>query len=63
MPRARIGVAIAIPLVLALSRIVDEPELAWLTIALLVVDLAARWVRGRARSRVTPAPAVVPDSR
>ena len=63
VPRARIAVAIAIPVVLALSRIVDEPELAWLTIALLVVDLAARWVRRRTRSHVTPEPAVVPESR
>ena len=57
--------AIAIPVVLALSRILDEPELAWLTIALLVVDLAARWLRGtiptRSRTPVTPEPAAVPD--
>ena len=54
VPRARIAVEVAIPVVLALSRILDEPELAWLTIALLVVDLAARWLRGRARSRAHP---------
>jgi arabinofuranan 3-O-arabinosyltransferase len=53
VPRARIGVAVAVPLVLALSRILDEPELAWLTIALLVVDLAARWIHGRTRPHVT----------
>ncbi|HEU5309342.1 MAG TPA: alpha-(1-_3)-arabinofuranosyltransferase family protein [Acidimicrobiia bacterium] len=47
VPRARVLVVVAIPLVLALSRIAHEPELAWLTIALLVVDLAARWVRSR----------------
>jgi hypothetical protein len=63
VPRARIAVAIATPLVLALSRILDEPELAWLTIALLVVDLAARWMRGRTRADVTPEPLAVPDSR
>ncbi len=63
VPRARIAVAIAIPVVLALSRILDEPELAWLTVALLVVDLAARWLRGRTRAHVTPEPTAVPDSR
>lgn len=54
VPRARVGVAIAIPLALASSRILDEPELAWLTIALLVVDLGARWIRGRSHPQVTP---------
>ena len=71
VPRARIAVDVAIPVVLALSRILEEPELAWLTIALLVVDLGARWVRGRARSRdsastpppVTPEPAEAPSTR
>lgn len=62
-PRARVDVAIAIPLVYALSRIFDEPELAWLTIALLVVDLAARWIRGRTRPDVTPEPAEDPTTR
>jgi hypothetical protein len=54
VPRARLVVELGAPLVLALSRVLDEPELAWLTIALLVVDLAARWVRGRARRASTP---------
>jgi hypothetical protein len=64
MPRARLGVAVAIPLALVFSRVRDQPKYAWLTIAFLVVDLAARWVRGRARSRtrVTPEPVEAPGS-
>jgi hypothetical protein len=62
VPRARVGVAVVIPLALVVSRVRDQPRYAWLTIAFLVVDLAARWVRGRARpspqrSPVSPPPA------
>jgi hypothetical protein len=53
--RARMLVALAIPVVLVASRLSHRPELAWLTIALLVVDLAARWLRGRARPSVPTA--------
>jgi len=49
-PQGRVVVATAIPLALALSRVLEAPELAWLTIALVVVDLAARWIRTRTRS-------------
>jgi hypothetical protein len=64
VPRTRLGVAVAIPLALVVSRVRDQPKFAWLTIAFLVVDLAARWVRGRARSRtrVTPEPVETPDA-
>jgi hypothetical protein len=71
VPRARVLVAGATPAVLVVSRISHDPELAWLTIALLVVDLAVRRVRTRARpldhprqpELVTSPPPAVLDSR
>jgi arabinofuranan 3-O-arabinosyltransferase len=47
VPRSRLLVAAAIPLALVASRVVHEPELAWLSIALLVVDLGGRWMHRR----------------
>jgi arabinofuranan 3-O-arabinosyltransferase len=70
VPRTRVLVAAGIPFALVASRVTHKPEVAWITIALLVVDLTARWVRGRVRRAdphdpddpVTPAPVVL-DSR
>jgi len=45
--RAR-ALTLAIPLVLAFSRLGPTPELGWLALALLVVDLACGWLRARA---------------
>jgi hypothetical protein len=47
VPRTRLVVAAAIPIALVVSRMLHEPELAWLAIALLVVDLSGRWMHRR----------------
>jgi hypothetical protein len=54
VPRARLVVAAAIPLALVASRMLHEPELAWLAIALLVVDLSGRWMHRRRSAPSTP---------
>jgi hypothetical protein len=54
VPRARVVVAAAIPLALVASRLLNRPEVAWLAIALLVVDLSARWVHRKRRAPATP---------
>ena len=45
LPRTRVLLTLAIPLVLALSRLGPTPELGWLALALLTVDLACGWLR------------------
>ncbi len=55
VPRSRLVVAAAIPLLVAASRITHTPELAWLAIALLVVDLIGLWLhRPPAGGTATP---------
>jgi hypothetical protein len=52
--RTRLLVAVATPLTLVASRMLDKPELAWLALALLVVDLGGRWLRRSRRAPTTP---------
>jgi hypothetical protein len=47
-PRLRVAVDVAIPLLLAASRLFESPELAWLAVALLVTDLVVRGLHGAA---------------
>jgi hypothetical protein len=47
VPRSRVLVAAAVPVTLVASRLFHEPDLAWLTLALLIVDLCGRWLHGR----------------
>ena len=54
LPRSRLLVAAAIPLTLVVSRLSHTPELAWLAIALLVVDLSGRWLHRRRRAPSEP---------
>ena len=48
---ARVLVTLMIPALLALGRFTDMPELAWLAVALLAVDLGCGWLRARALRR------------
>ncbi|MDQ6696720.1 MAG: alpha-(1-_3)-arabinofuranosyltransferase, partial [Actinomycetota bacterium] len=54
--RTRILLTLAIPLVLAFSRLGPTPELGWLALALLTADLACGWLRTRAAGRAAPSP-------
>jgi len=49
----RYGLAIGSPMVLAFSRVAEEPELAWLALALLAADLVILVLRARQRRVVT----------
>ncbi len=49
VPRSRILIAFSVPVILAASRITHTHELAWLSVALLLADLAGLWLHGRSR--------------
>jgi arabinofuranan 3-O-arabinosyltransferase len=51
--RARILLTAGAPLALALARITEFDDLAWLAVALLAADLATGWVRERRRPRTS----------
>ena len=54
VPRSRLVVAAAIPIALLASWVLHEPELAWIAVALLVVDLSGRWMHRRRSAPSTP---------
>jgi hypothetical protein len=58
VPKLRIVLAVAIPLSLVASRAAPDDEIAWLTIGLLVVDLAVRWLRDHVRAPARMPPGV-----
>jgi hypothetical protein len=45
----RVVLALGAPAALALTKIVGEPELGWLAVALLAADLVCVWLRRRER--------------
>jgi len=47
VPRSRVALVVAVPALLGLSRLLDHPELAWCSLALVAVDLAVAWLRVR----------------
>ena len=47
VPTTRVLLTFAIPVTLIVSRLEHRPELAWLALALLAVDLAGGWLRSR----------------
>jgi hypothetical protein len=54
--RGRILLTAGAPLALALARITQFDDLAWLAVALLAADLVTAWVRARPSPRATGAP-------
>jgi hypothetical protein len=56
---ARIVLTAGAPLALALARLTEFDDLAWLAIALLAVDAVTWWARARRRSPATEAPTPV----